>query len=91
LHTIKKKIITKDRGAPKSAGPVAIATFATIAHPALVRDQTTCILIFWWLRSSTIVRLFVEKHLKLPDILQKSTFCHLGKFKRVKVGHLDTK
>jgi len=26
---------TKDRGAPKSAGPIAIATFATIVNPAL--------------------------------------------------------
>ena len=30
-----KKYYTEDRGAPKSAGPVAIATFATIVNPAL--------------------------------------------------------
>jgi len=30
-----KKSYTEDRGAPKSAGPVAIATFATIVNPAL--------------------------------------------------------
>jgi len=29
------KIITEDRGAPKSAGPVVIATFATIVNPVL--------------------------------------------------------
>jgi len=29
------RFITKDRGTPKSAGPVAIATFATIVNPAL--------------------------------------------------------
>ena len=30
-----KKFNTKDRGAPKSAGPVAIATFATTVNPVL--------------------------------------------------------
>jgi len=35
LHIIKNKFHTKDCGAPKSAGPVAIATFATIADQAL--------------------------------------------------------
>jgi len=32
---IYNKFHTKGRGAPKSAGPVAIATFATILNPAL--------------------------------------------------------
>jgi len=27
---------------PKSAGPVAIATFATIVNPALIRDSRVC-------------------------------------------------
>jgi len=31
----KEKFNTNDCGAPKSAGPVAIATFATIVNPAL--------------------------------------------------------
>jgi len=31
----KNKFKTKDRGSAKSAGPVAIATFATIVNPAL--------------------------------------------------------
>ena len=31
---IKNKFHTKNRGAPKSVGPVAIATFATIVNPA---------------------------------------------------------
>jgi len=35
LHIIKNKFNTKDRGAPKSARPVAIATFASIVNPAL--------------------------------------------------------
>jgi len=32
---MKNKFNTKDRGAPKSAGPVAIATFATFVNLAL--------------------------------------------------------
>jgi len=36
LYIIKSNFNTKDHGAPKSAGPVAIATFATIVNPALV-------------------------------------------------------
>jgi len=31
-----KKFNTKDRGALKSTGPVAIVTFATIVNPALL-------------------------------------------------------
>jgi len=41
LHIIKNKFNTKDRGAPKSAGPVAIATFATIVNPALTPNRLT--------------------------------------------------
>jgi len=36
LHTIKNEFHTNTRGAPKSAGPVAVATFATIVNPALL-------------------------------------------------------
>jgi len=36
LYIIKNKFHTKNRGAPKNAGPVAIATFATIVNPALL-------------------------------------------------------
>jgi len=35
IHPFKENFNTRDRGAPKSAGPVAIATFATIVNPAL--------------------------------------------------------
>jgi len=34
---------TKDRGVPDSAGPVAIAIFATIVNPALPRWQLSCV------------------------------------------------
>jgi len=37
VFNIKNKFNTKDRGTPKSAGPVAVATFATIVNPALSR------------------------------------------------------
>jgi len=30
------RFITEDRGAPKSAGPVGIAEFATIVNPAMI-------------------------------------------------------
>jgi len=33
VFTVKNKSHTKNRGAPESAGPVAIATFATIVNP----------------------------------------------------------
>jgi len=36
LYIIKNKFHTKNRGAPKSVGTVAIATFATIVNPALL-------------------------------------------------------
>jgi len=36
LHIIKNKFNTKNRGAPKSVGPVAIATPVTIVNQALV-------------------------------------------------------
>jgi len=36
LHAIKSKFNTKGRGAPKSAGPLANASFATIVNPALI-------------------------------------------------------
>jgi len=39
LH-ITKKFKTKDRGVPKSAGPVAIATFATTVNQALGAKPT---------------------------------------------------
>jgi len=32
----KNRFHAKDRGAPKSTGPVAIATFVTIVNPALI-------------------------------------------------------
>jgi len=35
MNIIKNKFHTKDRGVPKSAGLVAVATFATIVNPAL--------------------------------------------------------
>ena len=35
LYIIKNKFHTKNREAPKSAGPVAIATFDTIVYPTL--------------------------------------------------------
>jgi len=34
---MQNKFIARDRGAPKSLGPVAIATFANIVNPALHR------------------------------------------------------
>ena len=36
LCIIKNKFHTKNRGAPKSVGPVAVATFATIVNLALL-------------------------------------------------------
>jgi len=36
LHIINNKFNTKDRRGPRSAGPVAIDTFAAIVNPALV-------------------------------------------------------
>ena len=44
-HIIKNKFDAKERGAPKSVWPVAFATFATIANPALIlRTQG----LHWW-------------------------------------------
>ena len=40
LHVlIHETTFTEDRGAPKSAGPVAIVTFATIVNPALTATE----------------------------------------------------
>jgi len=39
LHIRKNKLQTKNHGAPKSAGPVGIATFAAIGNPALQPTQ----------------------------------------------------
>jgi len=59
-HIIKNKFNTKNRGAPKSAGPVAIATFSTIVNPALA---TTSLLhlggINLWLRG--VVTIFAQR------------------------------
>jgi len=40
ICNIINRFITEDRRAPKSAGPVAIATFATVVNPALLLVST---------------------------------------------------
>jgi len=51
LHVKKNKFNTNKRGVPKSAEPVAIATFTTIVNPTLILQ---CLLLgcgrrfLWW-------------------------------------------
>jgi len=42
LHVIKNNFNVNDRGATKSAAPVAIATFATIVNLALSWIESVC-------------------------------------------------
>jgi len=50
---------TKDRGAPKSAGPVEIATFATIVDPALFGNPCR--------RGKSLFVLLIETRLKFSS------------------------